>query len=74
MQEDSQLEHHREKVVVEAARRLDRAMMVRFIENTGALHATDVGRTASHFYIKHTSIEARSTFVEVMGNLYWGCS
>ena len=31
--------------------------MIRYIERTGTLHATDLGRTASHFYIKYASIE-----------------
>jgi activating signal cointegrator complex subunit 3 len=45
------------KLIVNAARKLDEARMVRFVEHTGALHATDLGRTASHFYINYASIE-----------------
>lgn len=31
--------------------------MIRFEERTGLLHATDLGRTASHFYIKYDTVE-----------------
>ena len=31
--------------------------MIRFDERTGYLHATDLGRTASQFYINHETIE-----------------
>ena len=31
--------------------------MIRYVERTGTLHSTDLGRTASHFYIKYSSIE-----------------
>ena len=45
------------ELVVSTAKSLDRARMIRFVEHTGNLHATDLGRTASHFYIKSASIE-----------------
>ena len=51
------MEKHLEGLVVAAARELDKARMIRFVERTSSLHATDLGRTASHFYIKHASIE-----------------
>ena len=57
LQEDPQLEKHRRELVVAAARMLDKARMIRFAESTGTLHSTDLGRTSSHFYIKHVSIE-----------------
>lgn len=57
LQSDPQLEKYRMKLVVNAAQKLDKAKMIRFVEHTGALHATDLGRTASHFYINYTSIE-----------------
>ena len=31
--------------------------MIRFDERTGYLFATDLGRTASHFYIKYDTVE-----------------
>ena len=38
-------------------RKLDKNKMIRFDERTGYLHATDLGRTASQFYINHETIE-----------------
>lgn len=31
--------------------------MIRYVKHTGTLHSTDLGRTASHYYIKYASIE-----------------
>ena len=39
------------------ARRLDKARMVRFHEPSGSLDATELGRTASHFYLSVGTIE-----------------
>ena len=57
MQLDPQLENYRTRLIVDAARKLDQARMIRFVEHTGSLHATDLGRTASHFYINYGSIQ-----------------
>ena len=38
-------------------------MMIRYVQHTGTLHSTDLGRTASHYYIKYASIE---TFNELL--------
>lgn len=48
--------------MVVAARELDNARMIRYVERTGSLHATDLGRTASHFYIKHASVQVNQTY------------
>ena len=40
-----------------SAKSLNQAKMIRFIEHTGTLHSTDLGRTASHYYINTASIE-----------------
>lgn len=57
--------------MVVAARSLDKARMIRFVEHVGTLHSTDLGRTASHFYIKHSSIEVSvpPSCVSVPGNM-----
>lgn len=60
---DPQLEQYRRQLIVAAANALDKARMIRFVEHTGALNSTDLGRTASHFYIKYSSIE---TFNELL--------
>ena len=57
LSDDPTLEVKRREIVVDAARRLDRAKMIRFDERTGYLHPTDLGRTASHFYVKSDTVD-----------------
>lgn len=54
---DPQLEKKRFDLVKEAAEKLDACMMTRFERRSGNLGVTDLGRIASHYYIKHTTIE-----------------
>lgn len=54
---DPSLEKHREQLVIEAGRKLDKARMIRFEERTGFFSSTDLGRIASHYYIKYNTIE-----------------
>ncbi|KAI3361536.1 hypothetical protein L3Q82_013685 [Scortum barcoo] len=56
-QMDPSLELYRKELVVEAGRKLDKARMIRFEERTGYYASTDMGRTASHFYIRYNTIE-----------------
>ena len=51
---------YRRNIIIDAARRLDKVKMIRFDERTEYLHATDLGRTASHFYVKYDTIEVRN--------------
>lgn len=51
------LEQHRRELIVVAARALDKVQMIRFCERTGTLSATDLGRTASHYYVKYDTVE-----------------
>ncbi|XP_028968689.1 activating signal cointegrator 1 complex subunit 3 [Galendromus occidentalis] len=57
LREDPELFNHRRGLIEEAARKLDSAKMIRYHEATGSLDATDLGRTASHFYIKYETVE-----------------
>lgn len=57
---DPSLELYRKELVLEAGRKLDKARMIRFEERTGYFASTDLGRTASHFYIKYNTIEVKS--------------
>ncbi|XP_074644659.1 activating signal cointegrator 1 complex subunit 3-like [Tubulanus polymorphus] len=66
IQEDPTLENHRRELVVIAGRALDKAHMIRFDERTGYMACTDLGRTASHFYIKYETVEV---FNEMFGAL-----
>ncbi|XP_062896378.1 activating signal cointegrator 1 complex subunit 3 [Mobula hypostoma] len=56
-QMDPGLEKYRRELVIEAGRKLDKARMVRFEERTGYFSITDLGRTASHYYIQYNTIE-----------------
>ncbi|MFN3330756.1 MAG: hypothetical protein ACK419_07520, partial [Pyrinomonadaceae bacterium] len=58
---DPTLESFRKSLIINAARVLDSCHMIRFSEEAGTFAATDLGRVASHYYIKHDSI---STFNE----------
>ncbi|XP_030580581.1 activating signal cointegrator 1 complex subunit 3 [Archocentrus centrarchus] len=64
-QMDPALELYRKELVVESGRKLDKARMIRFDERTGYFASTDLGRTASHFYIKYNTIE---TFNELFNS------
>lgn len=54
---DPTLRKHREQLVIEVGQKLDKAKMIRFEERTGYFSSTDLGRTASHYYIKYNTIE-----------------
>ena len=58
---DPQLAHKCLALVEEAANILDRCQMIR--STAGNLHVTDLGRIASHFYIKHGTIEAFNSMI-----------
>ncbi|XP_032669372.1 activating signal cointegrator 1 complex subunit 3 isoform X2 [Odontomachus brunneus] len=55
--EDPNLEKKRKELVDHAAKSLDKAQMIRYDERTGDLNATDLGRIASHFYLKYDTVE-----------------
>lgn len=63
MEEDPSLETKRRQLIHTAAMALDKAKMVRYNERTGDLNITDMGRIASHFYIKYDTVE---TFNELL--------
>ena len=46
----------RRTLVTDAAKELEKCKMARFDERSGNLYVTDLGRVASHFYIRHVSI------------------
>ena len=54
---DPGLIEHRRNLVKTAARKLHKAKMIRFDEQSGQLYQTEAGRIASHFYIKVASME-----------------
>ncbi|CAG2119029.1 unnamed protein product, partial [Medioppia subpectinata] len=56
LRHDRDLYEYRRRLVTESAEDLDRAKMVRFSPEAGTLDPTDLGRTASHYYIKYDTI------------------
>ncbi|KAI5711773.1 hypothetical protein M8J75_003022 [Diaphorina citri] len=54
---DPDLIQHRTTLIENAAQILDKAHMIRFNMRTRDLAITDLGRTASNYYIKHNDIE-----------------
>lgn len=66
MQEDPNLYLYRKKLVYDAARNLDKTQMIRFSEVTENFSSTDLGRIASHFYIKYATVEVIIPFF-----LFW---
>ncbi|EJK66375.1 hypothetical protein THAOC_12711, partial [Thalassiosira oceanica] len=52
-----------EELAIEAAKLLDERKMVRFNPESGNLAVTNMGRVASHFYIRNQSV---ATFNEMM--------
>ena len=57
------------ELVKEAAKHLDSIKMIRFKENSGNLAITDLGRVASHFYIRAESVAIFNELLEVKKNL-----
>ena len=53
---DPDLINNRRELIVHAAKQLDDAKMTRYFESTGYLYPTDLGRTASHYYINYHTI------------------
>ncbi|EZA54919.1 Activating signal cointegrator 1 complex subunit [Ooceraea biroi] len=55
--EDFNLEKRRRELVDVAAKALDKAQMIRYDVRTGDLGVTDLGRIASHYYLKYDTVE-----------------
>ena len=58
---DPLLDAARMKQISDAAKKLDASRMLRFDPRSGNLAPTELGRVASHFYLRYESIEAIST-------------
>ena len=63
IRDDPQLVQRRRKLVIDAARILQRSQMIIFNEVTEELRAKDVGRIASQHYVLQTSIEVFNTMM-----------
>nr|XP_010936311.1 DExH-box ATP-dependent RNA helicase DExH14 isoform X2 [Elaeis guineensis] len=54
---DPSLTTKQRSLIVDAARALDKAKMMRFDEKSGNFYCTELGRIASHFYLQYSSVE-----------------
>ena len=57
VEDDPSLMQRRELLIQGAARTLMRCRMVHFNEATGAIHPTDTGGVAAHFYLSHATVD-----------------
>lgn len=55
--DDPNLEQKRKELIDTAAKALDKAKMIRYNMQTGDLNTTDLGRIASHYYLKYDTVE-----------------
>ncbi|XP_026299668.1 activating signal cointegrator 1 complex subunit 3 isoform X2 [Apis mellifera] len=62
--EDQNLEQKRRELIDQAAKALDEAKMIRYNINTGDLSTTNLGRIASHFYLKYDTIKIFNTLLK----------
>ncbi|KAH7340050.1 Sec63 Brl domain-containing protein [Pyrenochaeta sp. MPI-SDFR-AT-0127] len=63
IRDDPQLVQRRRKLIIDAARVLQKSQMIIFNETTEDLRAKDVGRIASQFYVQQSSIEIFNTMM-----------
>lgn len=54
---DPSLISKQRSLIIDAARALDKAKMMRYDEKSGNFYCTELGRIASHFYLQYTSVE-----------------
>jgi activating signal cointegrator complex subunit 3 len=55
--DDPQLEKKRKQLIIDAVQILDSCMMIRYDAKSANLAITDLGRIASYYYLKYTTIE-----------------
>ncbi|XP_043498023.1 activating signal cointegrator 1 complex subunit 3 [Polistes fuscatus] len=55
--DDPNLEQKRKTLIDAAAKALDKAKMIRYNIRTGDVNTTDLGRIASHYYLKYDTVE-----------------
>ena len=56
LREDPTLLTKRREIINDAAKSMDKAKMIWYDENNGIMSSIDIGRTASHFYIKYDTV------------------
>lgn len=68
VEDDPSLDTKRRQLINTSAMALDKARMIRYNERTGDLNITDLGRTASHFYIKYDTVEVFNEMLKPIMN------
>lgn len=68
VEQDPSLDGKRRQLIHTCAMALDKAQMIRYNERTGDLNITDLGRTASHFYIKYDTVEVFNEMLKPVMN------
>ncbi|XP_049885974.1 activating signal cointegrator 1 complex subunit 3 isoform X2 [Pectinophora gossypiella] len=63
VREEPMLETKRRQLITAAAMELDKTHMIRYDDNTGDLNITDLGRTASHYYITLETMQVFNSMV-----------
>eukprot|EP00798_Chlamydomonas_sp_ICE-L_P004882 gene4882-34647_t len=61
---DPTLEDHKRKMITEAGRQLKEAKMAVFDEGSGNFYVSELGRVASHYYIRHQSMVIFNTMLK----------
>lgn len=64
LQDDPQLVQRRRRLIIDAARVLQRSQMIIFNETTEELKTKDIGRIASQYYVLQASIEVFNTLMQ----------
>lgn len=67
---DIRLDKKRWELVTAASETLDSCMMARFDKRSGNLGVTDLGRIASHYYIKH-GMQLHTIHTELILSSLW---
>jgi hypothetical protein len=74
VQADPTLNSHSKDLVTAAARQLSAAKMAVFDERSGAMYVTELGRVASHFYIRHglLNVQLYGIYTELLSTVWAG--
>ena len=67
IRDDPRLVRRRRKLVIDAARILQKSQMIIYIERTEELKAKDVGRIASQYYVKQSTIDIFNEMLRPQG-------
>ncbi|XP_037079390.1 activating signal cointegrator 1 complex subunit 3-like [Pollicipes pollicipes] len=64
VQDDPTLARKRQELIMSQATKLDKALMLRYDTRNTYLNITDLGRIASHYYIKYDTVEVINELIQ----------